>query len=98
MRVENADTQCTLVVVVDGEAEFEVPPGRTRDQSMEATGHELKFESSTNCHIYTNHSDRPFDSGRPICNVVVEKDDVLRIPVTGASRGPTRQLNIRCPD
>lgn len=98
VRVENADTACTLVVVVDGSTRFEVPPARTHEQTMDATGHELQFESTTDCFIYTNHPGSPFDSGRPICNVVVERNQTLRIPATGDNRGTHRELNVRCPE
>ena len=92
------DNTCPLHVVLNGDTEFTVHPGTTVERKVRAGGHELRFTSDEGCYVYTNHAYSPFDSGRPLCNVVVEDGADVRFVTRGRYRGTHREVNVQCPE
>ena len=97
VRMRNQATACDLTVTVDGEQSVQVAGGREVQWQVEAGGHELKFEARAECFIYTNQRGSPFDSGRDLCNVVVDQDQQVSLTATGQDRGNFQQVNVECP-
>ena len=97
----NRHDACTVRFSVDGEPEREVRPGRTLTlKDVQSGGHELVFTAQPEdlCVLYTRYQDSPLDSGRNLCNTVVEADAQSRFTAVAVERPAFEQVNVMCPD
>lgn len=96
--VTNADASCPLEVILNDDSHFTVEAGRRVERKVRAGGQEIRLESTDACFVFTRHPDSPLDSGRSLCNTLVEDGDRKAVRATGEDRGTHREVIVECPN